>query len=145
MKKKYLFVVTLIFIISLFLFIFYVKNKNLYVNIIKSNWDLEMSKNYEVIYSLDTPSPFGEGERYHIFKYNNNINKNFEWENDKNEYVENEFTKIISKLNIDREYKPDFKEEYKYYYKIETSSSKSKKIFIIYFYNSNIIYIVEDF
>ncbi|MCR1952419.1 hypothetical protein NSA50_15425 [Clostridium sp. DSM 100503] len=146
MKKKYMIIMILLGVIILGIVTakIYIGKKNIYVNIVNSNWNLEMSKNYEEIYSSNEGESFlGDGKRYHILKYNdNNINKNFEWESEKNLFIEQEVGKIIKSLNIDKKYTPNFKEQYKYYYR---ESEDFSKIYIIYFYDTKMIYIFGNF
>lgn len=147
LSKKIIYSVIIIFIISFFLSIYLIiKNNSLYINIIKSNWEIELSKKYDELYSTDSSSIFGEGERYHVLEYKDiGINKNFEWVQGKNRNIEVEIGKIISELKLDKNFIPNFEDKYMYYYKIEDNVAHKDKIFIIYFYDTGMVYVVESF
>lgn len=121
----------------------YIENYNLYSNILSENWNLKISENYEQVYSKDSGESFlGDGKRYHVFKYNDNevINKNFDWKSEKNLDIELQIQKILNDLDINKEQYPNFIENYKYYESIDHTS----KLYIIYFENEGIVYIIED-
>lgn len=150
-KRKRIIIITLLLIVILILsiggtFIYrYIKEKNIYANIIKSNWNIELPSEYKEVYSCDTgPSFLGDGERYHIFQYeeNSNIGSSLDWESDKNIMMESTVFSILSSLNVPREYFPKFEKEYKYYLRNEEDLSE---LYIVFSKEENRVYIVEDF
>lgn len=125
--------------------IYYVRWNSVYSNIIKINWGIELSKQYKEIYSLDSgPSFHGDGERYHIFQYDDNkyVRPLLLWRDEKDLYLEENVKNIVANLNIPEKYTPDFSRKYNYYYKTDTDSSK---IYIIFFHDLNRLYIIEQF
>lgn len=150
-KKKRIIIITLLLIVILPLgiggtFIYrYIKEKNIYSNIIKSNWNIELPSEYKEVYFCDTGSSFlGDGERYHIFQYeeNSNIGSSLNWKADKNIMIESTVFGILSSLNVPSEYFPDFEQEYKYYLRNEEDLSK---LYIILSKDKDMVYIVENF
>lgn len=124
----------------------YIKESNIYSNIIKLSWGIELSKDYDELYSADSGESFlGDGQRYHVFKFkdvkDSNIDKSLNFKNDKNEVLEIEIRSILKKLDVSEENYPDFNKEYSYYYKIDEDSSK---LYMLNFKDSNTLYIVED-
>ncbi|HAT4186842.1 TPA: hypothetical protein I9007_002440 [Clostridium perfringens] len=147
MKKKTIFISVLVLILSIigFLIFQFVKNENIYSNIIKSNWKIELPTEYNEIYSSDSGDSFlGDGQRYHIFEYkdNTNIIKSLNWQEDKNISVELNILKILSDLDISSEFLPDFKYDYKYFFQVEPDLSE---IYIVFFENLKKVYIIESF
>lgn len=137
-------------VIVLFIIIFglpiirYVRWNSAYSNIIKNNWGIELSKQYKEIYSLDSgPSFHGDGERYHIFQYDDNkhVSPFLVWQGENDLYIEEKVKNIIINLNVPEKYTPDFSRKYNYYYKTDTDSSK---IYILFFHESNRLYIIEQ-
>ncbi|MEG2016949.1 MAG: hypothetical protein RR128_00655 [Clostridium sp.] len=117
---------------------------NRYAEIPKENWDISLPKGYEQIYEKDSePSFLGDGERYHIFRYKHaeRVNHYIDWKDKKNILLEDEVSKVLSNLNLEEEYYPDFKQDYKYYF---TNSDDSSKIYIIFVESESKIYVVED-
>lgn len=113
-----------------------------YAEILKVNWDVSLPSGYKQIYEKDSgPSFLGDGERYHIFTYKHaeRVNHYVDWKDKKNTLFEDEVSKILSSLDVPKEYYPDFKKDYKCYF---TKNYDSSKLYII-FVESN-IYVVED-
>ena len=121
-KKSKFVILSVIFILVISIcgfFIYnFIKENNTYSNIIKSNWNIELPSEYIEIYSDDSGESFlGDGERYHVFKYedNSNIDKVLDWKTGKNDSIESNVKRIISSLDIPSEYSPTFENQYKYY------------------------------
>lgn len=111
---------------------------------LKANWKVGLPTPYTEIYAIDSGESFlGDGERYHVFDYEDyaDIKECLEWKEDKNIFVETEVNSIIAKLEASKEYRPNFDSSYKYYTKTKEDSSKLN---IILIENTNIIYIIED-
>ncbi|MPQ44866.1 hypothetical protein [Clostridium tarantellae] len=150
MQKKRIFISVLVLIILIlsiigFLIFQFVKNENIYSNIIKSNWKIELPTEYNEIYSNDSGDSFlGDGQRYHIFEYKDttNIIKSLNWQENKNINVELNILKILSNLDISSEFLPDFKHDYQYFSQTEPDSSE---IYIVFFEELRKVYIIENF
>lgn len=149
--KKY----TLILLLFLFILIIgnigfikldnYIQDRNLYSKIIEENWGINLLEEYEEInLNKDEKSFLGDGKRYHIFQYENkiNINKNFDWINERNSSVESQILNILGNLEVEDKYIPNFEKDYKYYFK---SSPDSSKIYILYFEDDKRVYTIESF
>lgn len=122
-----------------------------YSFIINENWNIKIPRNFIETYKKDSgPSFHGDGLRYHIFKYDRSekIDDIVSWSDTadlyqgKNRFVEGEVTKILSSLQVTSEYYPSFQGGYMYYYEAKEDASR---IFMLHDYDSNLIYIVEDF
>ena len=123
----------------------FIKESIIYSNVIKSNWNIELSSKYKEIYSADTGQSFlGNGNRYHILEYINNkdIENALEWQEYKSEKTEDFLIEELNSLNVPKEYLPDFNSYYKYYSK---SKGSYNNISIRYFVESNRLYIYEQF
>ena len=144
--KKYILIFLFILTIGSIAFIKlnnYIKDMNLYSNIIEKNWGINLSKEYEEIYNKDEKSFLGDGNRYHLFQYKNpiNINKNFDWINEKNSSIESQILKILGELDVEEKYMPNFEKNYKYYFK---SNQDSSKIYILYFEDEKKVHTIES-
>ena len=114
---------------------------------VKANWGIWLPRGFKEIYSTDSgPSFFGDGERYHVFYYRkglkekdlNKLNPN------RNASLETDVEKIIKSLQVPDNYRPDFTEEYYWYYQDDKDDPRDK-LYIIYFVRYNKMYIVEEF
>lgn len=122
-----------------------------YSYIINESWNIKIPRDYEEIYKKDSGASFnGDGQRYHIFKYEKSekINDIVSWSDTadlyqgKNRFLEEEVTKILSSLEVPSEYYPSYQGGYMYYYEAKEDSSR---IFMLHDYNSNMLYVVEDY
>lgn len=71
------------------------------------NWSIKLPSSYKEIYSIDSGASFlGDGQRYHILKYDdeNNLNIALNWENKRNEYMETSVQKVLNTLNVSRKH-----------------------------------------
>ena len=144
--KKYILIFLFILTIGSIAFIKlnnYIKDMNLYSNIIEKNWGINLSKEYEEIYNKDEKSFLGDGNRYHLFQYKNpiNINKNFDWINEKNSSIESKISNILAELEVEKKYMPNFENRYKYYFKKNQDLSQ---IYILYFEDEKKVYTIEN-
>lgn len=137
----------IIFLIIIIILIIKVKdfinNTNLYSNVLNSNWSIDLPKEYEEVYSSgDKESFLGDGKRYHVFKYHtDDINSCIDWSVNKDLKLESSVNDILKNLNVPEENMIDFNNEYKYFYKKESDSSK---LYIIFMSDSYNVYILED-
>lgn len=69
------------------------------------------------------------------------INKSVNWKNVKDKSIETEINKVLSTLNVPIENMPNFQSNYKYYTTVKHGSSK---IYLLFFYNTEKLYIIED-
>lgn len=121
-----------------------IKEYNGYSNIIQANWKIELPEEYEEVYVCDSGESFlGDGERYHVFQYeeNKDIDKALDWKENKNIGIESAVTEILLNLNIDTMYAPNFEEKYKYYF--QKDDTDFSKLYIIFSKKENRIYIAE--
>lgn len=120
-----------------------VKEHNRYYHIINVNWEISLPRNYKEIYHTDSgPSFHGDGERYSVFQYESldEVDNLLQWK-DKNDYVEPSIKEILDKLEVPKEYYPDFKDQFKYYYTIKEDRSE---LYIILNRDLREIYIIEN-
>jgi hypothetical protein len=148
MKKKAIIsvfsVLTVVGLISAYVIYDYVRERNTYSNIIKANWNITLPKKYDKIYENEEPSFLGDGDRYHVFQYNDieKIDSLFDWIDEKNESMEASSEEILKNLNVPKKSYPDFKNSYKYYWKIKDDNSK---IYFIFYPNTKEVYVLEHF
>ena len=148
LKKKNCFgrslsIISAITITTILSTVIMVKEHNRYYHIINSNWKINLPREYEEIYHIDSGASFhGDGARYSIFQYENldEINNAIEWK-DKNSSIEINIVSVLRGLEVSEEYYPDFKTNFKYYYYMKEDNSK---IYIILDTNLNKVYTVED-
>lgn len=115
-----------------------------YAEVIKANWDVSLPSGYKQIYEKDSgPSFLGDGERYHIFTYKHaeRVNHYVDWNDKKNTLFEDEVSKILSSLDVPKEYYPDFQKDYKCYF---TKNYDSSKLYIIFVEDESKVYVAED-
>lgn len=107
------------------------------------NWSIKLPNSYKEIYSIDSgPSFHGDGERYNIFDYKNQeeVISPLQWEKSKNVMVESPVKRVISSLNVPKEYMPNFQEPYMYY---SIKKKDSSIIYLIFFPDIKRLYIAE--
>lgn len=145
MKKLMMFLIVILLVIVLIITVVFYGNINKpYTEIINSNWSIELPNSYKEIYSIDSGASFhGDGERYHIFEYKNkkDIDILLNWENNKNIAIESAIEKVLNNLNVAQVNRPNFKDEYKYYFKAGDDSSK---VYFIFVPNTKMLYVIED-
>lgn len=120
------------------------------VEIIKTNWDIELPKNSkEVFYESSGGSFLGDGEKYSVYECEDeeSISMAFDWKSDKDKSIIEGFQDVIHKIKsyknteIPDEFIPDLSEDFVYYYKQLEDNSK---IYIIHIDEDSKIYISED-
>lgn len=137
-------IILLIIILSSVTAFIFIKNNEPYTKIINMNWSIKLPSSYKEIYSIDSGASFqGDGQRYHILKYDgeDDLNLALNWENNKNEYMETSVQKVLNTLNVSKGNMPDFQDNYKYYTKILKDNSK---IYLIFFTDTKKLYVIED-
>lgn len=140
MKKRFLF--DGIFILMIVLLSSCAYSIQEYTSAISANWSIKLPSSYTEVYSTDDgPSFNGDGQRYHVFLYEdiNDIENSLEWKTNKNTIVENQVIEIISTLNIDEDYDLNFNQTYKYVEKYDGSGSSLFLLLI-----EDMLYVVED-
>jgi len=146
MRKQNLVIVTCLILIIILIIRFGAYFIN-YGIAIKANWGIWLPRGFKEIYSTDSgPSFFGDGERYHVFYYRKGLKeKELEKFNySKNTSLETEVENILESLQVPDNDRPDFTEEYYWYYQDDKDDPRDK-LYIIYFVRYNKMYIVEEF
>ena len=145
MKKLIIFLIVILLVVVFLITIFFWGNiNNPYTEIINLNWSIELPNSYKEIYSIDSGASFhGDGERYHIFEYDNkkDVNISLNWKNNKNAAIESAIENVLNNLNVSQVNRPNLEVEYKYYSKTEDDSSK---IYLIFVPNTKKLYVIED-
>ncbi len=112
---------------------------------IKMNWNFYIKTENELIYTKNNRSGFpSDGYVYTILLYDdiNDILKKNNWESSKNLEIEKYFSEILSKINVDKQFIPNFENRYIYYTETDRDNSM---LYVIYFENTDILYVLEQF
>ncbi|OPJ59592.1 hypothetical protein [Clostridium oryzae] len=142
-KIKVSLLVILVLTISIIAFLF-IRLNAVYTEIIKINWNIKLPMPYKQIYSIDSgPSFHGDGERYHIFKYKNEVklSRSVDWYDDKNKSVEASAKKVLLTLGVSKYHAPNFKHNYKYFVKYK---NKNSKMYLIFDIDTRKLYVIEN-
>jgi len=91
-------------------------------DVIYENWHVRLPEGGKEIYYTDSGANFhGDGQRYSVYKYDNEetISNAFEWKNKKDKNIEEEIKEVLQYLKeenvkIPEKYKIDFNKKYKY-------------------------------
>ncbi|MGB7595547.1 MAG: hypothetical protein WBL80_08270 [Erysipelotrichaceae bacterium] len=145
MKKSWIITVIALFVIAIVGVLLFAYLDQRYTGDIRSNWGIELpAPSKQIYYTDDGPSWMGDGTRYHLFQYHDDkkISKAFEWKDISNLPMESEIVKLIESIDVPDEYAPDFKKKYKYF--IKKSSEDSSTIYLIFFEDTNQLYIIEN-
>ena len=119
-------------------------------DVIYENWHVRLPEGGKEIYYTDSGANFhGDGQRYSVYKYDNEetISNAFEWKNKKDKNIEEEIKEVLQYLKeenvkIPEKYKIDFNKKYKYRTKIDDHDDS--KLYLIYIIDEKRIYIVEN-
>ena len=120
----------------------FLSNNNL--DVVYNNWKISIPKNCKEIFYIDSGQSFlGDGERYNIIEYTDTtlIDKRFDWKNQKNEEIEKSIKSTCEGLEIKDEYKINFENPYKYFYK---SKEDNSEIYLIFFPENKRLFIIEN-
>ncbi len=142
MKKLMIFVIVILVIMFIIAVLFCRNINKPYTEIININWSIKLPDSYKHIYSIDSGASFhGDGERYHIFEYNNIKDINIVWKDKRDITIESAIKGVLDKLNVAPENRPNFQDEYRHYSKTKEDSSK---IYLIFVENTKMLYVIED-
>lgn len=136
-------IITAITIVMILSTAIIVREESRYYHTVNMNWKINLPREYEEIYYTDSgPSFHGDGERYSVFKYEtlNEINNVVEWREKNN--IEPFVMSILGRLEVPKEYYPDFNDDFRYYYEMKEDRSE---IYIILNSRLKKVYIVENF
>ena len=84
-----------------------------YTDVIAANWGLELPESDRCLYETDSgPSPRGDGERYHVFRYTvpGSQGIHVAWQDVPSQEVRGRVTDILDSLSVPREWRPDLTE-----------------------------------
>ena len=146
MKKKTIIIV----IISIFLliaaisFIKQIKSGTSYLNTIKLNWNISLPNNCKEIYHVDSGASFhGDGERYHVFRYDADITLDAPISKLKASVYDRESVlNILSKLKAEKEFYPDFDS---ITHGVVLKQNDTSTLYLYYSTLQRILYVTEDF
>jgi hypothetical protein len=113
-----------------------------YTSVIYDNWSIQLPSNYTEVYSTDDGESFlGDGQRYHVFLYDDtyDIENSLDWKTNKNTIVENLVIEILSTLIIDKAYELSFNQTYMY---VEKYDGYGSSLFLVLI--GDVLYVVED-
>lgn len=117
-------------------------NSNSYYEVLKYNWDVSLPSDYNEIYkSLVDTSLISEGNKYHVFQYNEN-NFDLDFKKEKNLDLESKILKIVEELDVPEKYMFDFNNDYLYYVLDDKDDSS---LYIIDDPNTYKLYVIEHF
>lgn len=121
------------------------------IDIIYANWEVKLPSPTKELFCENGPSSFhGDGERYHVFEYENeeDIKSAFVWNNEKTNFINEGFEKVLEGLQsydevekIPENYIPNLNEDYKYYTK---SLEDNSKLYLVYIPGVKKIFVGED-
>lgn len=128
-------------ILGLIYFVFWHKSDPSYLKVVEKNWNISLPRGCALLYKSDSgPSFHGDGERYHVFKYEDDViwNEPF-YELRVTENDEERILEIIDNLNINKEFYPDFEN-------INYGLIKKKGMSTLYVCYSlhKMLYVIED-
>lgn len=138
---------SIIVILCLFLILILGACSSDYNKVIETNWEIPLPKSYEELYSIDSGASFhGDGYRYHVFSYKEELKQNeiAKFSSEKNVNVEKEVENILISLKVSKESRPDFSEEY-YWYKKNDNNDLRNNLYLIYFIQDKMLHIIEEF
>ena len=99
------------------------------IDIIKENWDIQISAPTEEIFHESSSISFhGDGERYHVFEYENEEDIIYDLET----YYD---------VKIPEEFRPNIKDKYKFY---TISKDDNSNLYLVYIPGTSRIFVAED-
>lgn len=124
------------------------------ISVIETNWNIELPDQMELVYTTDTTtnSWFGDGDRYTVFKlkeeptefielYLKKTYKEFEDPIKMEAAFKVAVNANLIRLDIPAEYLPNWQKEYGW----KDLESYNNTIFIMYFYDSHQLFILESY
>lgn len=145
MKRTWIITVIALFVTAIVAVLVFAFMDQRYTYDIRSNWGIELpAPSKQIYYTDDGPTWMGDGIRYHLFQYRDDkkIEKAFDWNNEKNVSMESEIVTLIESIDVSKEYFPDFDRRYKYF--VKRSSDDSSTIYLVFFADTNQLYIIEN-
>lgn len=114
--------------------------------VMEKNWEVRIPSGYKEMFSTNSgPSFHGDGWRYNVFHYKEDLNveelERFAIE--KNTEIENSIEDILNILDVPVEERPDFAQNYYWYSKRGDRDSRNK-LYLIYFDEINMLYVIQD-
>ncbi len=141
MKKK----AVIITIVSVFLLIAVILlvNRNHDLRIIYLNWNITFPTNCKELYQIDSGASFlGDGQRYHVFKYDTNITLNdFISEQIISESDKERILDILSALNVKKDFYPYFGN---ITYATMQKQNDHSTLYLCYSMSQRTLYVIED-
>lgn len=138
---------SILVILCLFLMLIFGACSSDYNKVLETNWGILLPKGYGELSSIDSGASFhGDGYRYHVFSYKEELSQNEieKFSSEKNVNVEKEVENILISLKVSKENRPDFSEEYYWYKKNDTKDSRNN-LYLIYFTQDKMLHIIEEF
>lgn len=121
------------------------------IDIIKENWDIQISAPTEEIFHESSSISFhGDGERYHVFEYENEediINSSIQWIDYRDNSINAKVQDIIYDLEtyydvkIPEKFRPNIKDKYKFY---TISKDDNSNLYLVYIPGTSRIFVAED-
>ena len=115
------------------------------IDVIKENWDTQIPiPTKEIFHESSSVSFHGDGERYHVFEYENEediINSSIQWIDSRDNSINAKVKDIIYDLEISKEFRPNIKDKYKFY---TISKDDNSNLYQLYIQGTRRIFIAED-
>lgn len=145
MKKKVVFIAILsIFLLTAVILGIDQNSSPSYLRIIDMNWSISLPVNCKEIYQIDSGADFhGDGQRYHVFKYDTDITQNDllpEQRISKND--KKRISDILSALKVKNEFYPDFST---ITHEITQKHIDNSHLYLCYSKTLRVLYVIEDF
>ena len=151
-KKKIIISSVIVLAILCFIIGYYICAKITdYSPVIKANWNIDFAAYTDIIeiYGIDNvKSILGDGNRYHIFQYENEdgVSEMLDWSNEEKETIYNStYTESVNEwlgqIGVPEEYYPDYS-SCKYWYNKKEDNSE---IIILWDDTEDKLYVVESF
>ena len=121
----------------------YMKCVDNYSLIIEYNWDVKLPTNYQNSFDFNDESIYGEGIRYNILEYDDEVELNecLEWSQNADPTIIDLVNATIKAKNIDKKYSLKRERNYKFFSK---SGDEDSKLYIFFDEELNTIYVLEN-
>ena len=120
--------------------------KETYIKSIREEWGIILPATEWEVYNEALGSSFaGKGVRYHVFRYQDDveIQKAVSWHRGRNVLVERKIDALLRDMNIAKGYEVNFNGEYQYFTLMKRGSSR--ELFLLYFPSRKRLAVVEDY